>query len=96
MPVPAAPPTACPLCGGGEVARHCRLPRFDVYRCGHCTLRFRHPLPDAQESSTRVVRQYLAAYGPASREDVVQFTGFGPRGFYWLCDKACGFRERTR
>jgi len=37
---------------------------------------WREPLPDAQESSTRVVRQYLAAYGPASREDIVQFTGF--------------------
>jgi hypothetical protein len=39
-------------------------------------LLWREPLPDARESSTRVVRQYLAAYGPASREDVVQFTGF--------------------
>ena len=37
---------------------------------------WRDPLPDAQKSSTRVVRQYLAAYGPATREDVVQFTGF--------------------
>jgi hypothetical protein len=37
---------------------------------------WRDPLPDAQESSTRVVLQYLAAYGPASREDIVQFTGF--------------------
>jgi len=37
---------------------------------------WRDPLPDVQESSTRVVRQYLAAYGPATREDVVQFTGF--------------------
>jgi hypothetical protein len=36
----------------------------------------REPLPDAAESSRRVVRQYLAGYGPASREDVVQFTGF--------------------
>jgi hypothetical protein len=34
------------------------------------------PLPDALESSIRVVRRYLAAYGPATRDDVVQFTGF--------------------
>jgi hypothetical protein len=34
------------------------------------------PLPEAGESAVRVVRAYLAAYGPASREDVVQFTGF--------------------
>jgi hypothetical protein len=32
---------------------------------------------------------------------VVQFAGFGPHGFYWLCqgtDKTpgCGFKERTR
>jgi Winged helix DNA-binding domain len=37
---------------------------------------WREPLPGAHESSTRVVRRYLAAYGPASRDDIVQFTGF--------------------
>jgi hypothetical protein len=37
---------------------------------------WREPLPDPMESSTRVVRQYLAAYGPATRDDIVQFTGF--------------------
>jgi hypothetical protein len=37
---------------------------------------WRDPLPDPQEASARVVLQYLAAYGPASREDIVQFTGF--------------------
>jgi hypothetical protein len=26
---------------------------------------------------------------------VVQFAGFGPRGFFWLCEKDCGYRERT-
>ncbi len=39
-------------------------------------LLWREPLPDPAESSFRVVRDYLAAYGPASRDDVVQFTGF--------------------
>jgi hypothetical protein len=34
------------------------------------------PLPDPGESAARVVRAYLAAYGPASRVDVKQFTGF--------------------
>jgi hypothetical protein len=34
------------------------------------------PLPDPAESAARVVRAYLAAYGPASRVDVKQFTGF--------------------
>lgn len=37
---------------------------------------WREPLPDAQESSARVVRRYIAAYGPASRDDVAQFTFF--------------------
>ncbi|HEX3807853.1 MAG TPA: winged helix DNA-binding domain-containing protein [Gaiellaceae bacterium] len=33
-------------------------------------------LPDAREASIRVVRAYLAAYGPATRLDVQKFTGF--------------------
>jgi len=37
---------------------------------------WREPLPDPMESSARVVRQYLAGYGPASREDIEQFTYF--------------------
>jgi len=27
---------------------------------------------------------------------VVQFAGFGPRGFFWVCEKNCGYSERTR
>jgi hypothetical protein len=37
---------------------------------------WREPLPEAQASATRVVRQYLAAYGPASRDDIAQYTSF--------------------
>jgi Winged helix DNA-binding domain len=37
---------------------------------------WREPLPDAAPSSVRVIRQYIAAYGPASREDIAQFTFF--------------------
>ena len=40
------------------------------------SLLWREPLPEAQTSATRVVRAYLAAYGPATRNDVQQFTGF--------------------
>jgi DNA glycosylase AlkZ-like len=36
----------------------------------------REPLAPAAEGASRVVRDYLAAYGPAAREDVEQFTGF--------------------
>jgi len=27
---------------------------------------------------------------------VVQFAGSGPRGFFWVCEKSCGYSERTR
>ena len=37
---------------------------------------WREPLPDPQESATRVVRAYLAAYGPATRADIERFTFF--------------------
>jgi hypothetical protein len=37
---------------------------------------WREQLPDPGESAVRVVRGYIAGYGPASRDDVVQFTGF--------------------
>ncbi|MDX6514113.1 MAG: hypothetical protein QOE36_3617, partial [Gaiellaceae bacterium] len=39
----------------------------------------RDPLPSPEEGAARVVRAYLAAYGPASRDDVEQFTGFRVR-----------------
>ena len=37
------------------------------------------PLPDPQDAATRVVRAYLAAYGPATLEDVEHFTSFRKR-----------------
>ena len=52
---------------------------------------WREPLPGAEESSTRVVRQYLAAYGPATRDDIVQFTGFKIRQITPALE---GLRER--
>jgi hypothetical protein len=36
----------------------------------------RDPLPDPAVAATRVVRAYVAAYGPATRNDVEQYTGF--------------------
>ncbi len=36
-------------------------------------------LPDPRESAIRVVRQYLAAYGPATRDDIAQYTSFKVR-----------------
>jgi hypothetical protein len=40
-----------------------------------CVLR-RDPLPEAGEAAARVVRAYVAAYGPATRDDIEQYTGF--------------------
>jgi hypothetical protein len=40
---------------------------------------WREPLPDPRESAIRVVRGYLAAYGPASRDEIQRFTGFPVR-----------------
>ncbi len=42
-------PTGCPVCGSPRIARRYRLRRFDVLACDACTLRFRHPLPTADE-----------------------------------------------
>lgn len=48
----AAAPRACPLCDAPAPSLHCRLPRFAVYRCADCTLRFRYPLPTRDELTT--------------------------------------------
>jgi hypothetical protein len=36
----------------------------------------RDPLPEAEEAAAHVVRAYVAAYGPATRADIEQYTGF--------------------
>lgn len=30
-----------------------------------------------------------------SDTSVIRFAGFGQKGLFWVCDKACGFQERT-
>ena len=37
---------------------------------------WRETLPDPAESAVRIVHAYLAAYGPATRDDIQHFTGF--------------------
>jgi hypothetical protein len=47
------------------------------------------------EKGGEATRQLLCrSCGAETR--VVQFAGFGPRGFFWVCEKNCGFTERTR
>lgn len=31
-----------------------------------------------------------------SESKVTYFTGYGPKGFFWVCEKACGYAARTR
>jgi winged helix DNA-binding protein len=43
------------------------------------SLLWREPLAEPSEGAARVVRDYLAGYGPAAREDLEQFTSFRVR-----------------
>ena len=40
---------------------------------------WREPLPDSQESASRVVRGFVAAYGPVTRDEIQRFTAFKVR-----------------
>jgi hypothetical protein len=51
----------------------------------------RDPLPDAAEAAVHVVRAYVAAYGPATREDIEQFTGFRIRQIAPALERLRGF-----
>ena len=49
----------------------------------------------AEKSGADQQKKHLCpSCGSDSR--VVQYTGFGPRGFFWVCEKACGYTKRTR
>jgi hypothetical protein len=46
-------------------------------------------------AGTAVVRHACPNCGSDSR--VTYFTGYGAqKGFFWVCDKACGYTARTR
>jgi hypothetical protein len=47
------------------------------------------------EKNADAMRKHLCpSCGSESR--VVQYVGSGPRGFFWVCDKNCGYTKRTR
>lgn len=46
------------------------------------------------EKAGAVLRRSCPTCGAESR--VVLFTGYGPRGRFWVCDKNCGYSERIR
>jgi len=51
---------------------------------------------DARGAYTGQLELRDAGGGKAQAIRVVQYTGFGPRGFFWVCEKACGYTKRTR
>jgi ssDNA-binding Zn-finger/Zn-ribbon topoisomerase 1 len=46
------------------------------------------------EKGGAAVKHSCPKCGAESR--VVFYTGFGKRGYFWSCEKACGYLERTR
>jgi hypothetical protein len=48
----------------------------------------------AEKSGAALSKRMCPTCGTESR--VTYFTGFGRKGFFWVCEKNCGFIERTR
>ncbi len=48
----------------------------------------------AQKGSSAALRHACPSCGADSR--VTYFTGFGSKGFFWVCEKGCGYMARTR
>ena len=48
----------------------------------------------AEKSGASQNKHLCPTCGTESR--VTLFTGFGRKGFFWVCEKNCGFMERTR
>ena len=46
------------------------------------------------EKSVAALKHACPSCGTESR--VQYFTGFGRKGYFWVCDKSCGYVERTR
>lgn len=47
----------------------------------------------AQKSSSQQ-KHVCPDCGSDSR--IVKYAGFGDRGLFWVCDKGCGYKQRTR
>jgi hypothetical protein len=48
----------------------------------------------AQKGVAATHRHVCPSCGADSR--VTYFTGFGPKGLFWVCEKGCGYKARTR
>ena len=45
------------------------------------------------EKSGAVQKKACPALVPGARSAI---HGYGPRGYFWVCDKNCGYQQRTR
>lgn len=45
-------------------------------------------------SSALALRRVCPSCGAESK--VTYFTGFGQKGFFWVCEKTCGYMARTK
>ncbi len=48
----------------------------------------------AEKGGVALNKRFCPTCGAESR--VTMFTGHGRKGFFWVCEKNCGFVERTR
>jgi len=47
-----------------------------------------------KSSAAAAARHACPSCGADSR--VTYFTGYGAKGFFWVCDKGCGYTARTQ
>lgn len=48
----------------------------------------------AEKGAAALQKRLCPSCGAESR--VVQYAGYGPHGFFWVCEKNCGYQQRTR
>ncbi len=48
----------------------------------------------AEKGGAAQRKKMCPSCGAESR--VTMYAGFGPHGFFWVCEKNCGYTERTR
>ena len=48
----------------------------------------------AEKGAAAQLKHACPSCGSESR--VTMYTGFGQKGFFWVCEKNCGYVQRTR
>ena len=78
----------------GSSARVLFSPPPGSSHCGRRTQMAEKKAKTAEKSGEAARKHLCPKCGAESR--IVQFAGFGPRGIFWVCEKDCGYSERTR